>query len=76
MEGSRKNALLELLVDVRRVAAHDEAAHSRLRNGEMRQLTAYPYCSADVSFITLSTYRRYQGLRDHRSSVSSRDTAR
>ena len=38
--------------------------------------SAHPYCSADVSFITLSTYRRYQGLRDHRSSVSSRDTAR
>ena len=34
-----------------------------------------PYCSADVSFNTLSTYRRYQGLRDHRSSVSSRETA-
>lgn len=35
-----------------------------------------PYCSADVSFITLSTYRRYHGLRDHRSNVSSLDTAR
>ena len=43
MEGSRKNALLELLVDVRRVAAHDEETHSRLRNGEMRQLTASVY---------------------------------
>ncbi len=43
MDGSRKNALLELLVDVRRVAAHDEATHSRLRGGEMRQLTASVY---------------------------------
>ena len=34
------------------------------------------YCSAEVSFITLSTYLRYHGLRDHRSSVNSRDTAR
>ena len=43
MEGSRKNALLELLVDVRRVAAHDAETHTRLRNGEMRQLTASVY---------------------------------
>lgn len=43
MDGSRKNALLELLVDVRRVAAHDEVTHSRLRGGEMRQLTASVY---------------------------------
>lgn len=27
MEGSRKNALLELLVDARRVAAHDAETH-------------------------------------------------
>ena len=75
------------MVKVRQNAANSpfEIHHLRARgqravgNGSgQRQAarTENPYCSADVSFITLSTYRRYHGLRDHRSSVSSLDTAR
>ena len=46
MDGARKNALLEMLVDIRRVTAHDQTTHSRIRTGQLRQLTTSLYVDA------------------------------
>lgn len=46
MDGARKNELLEMLVDVRRVTANDHTTHSRIRNGKLRQLTKSLYVEA------------------------------
>lgn len=46
MNGARKNELVEMLVDVRRVTAHDHTTHSRIRNGQLRQLTKSLYVDA------------------------------
>lgn len=46
MDGARKNALLEMLVDIRRVTAHDQTTHSRIRTGQLRQLTTSLYIDA------------------------------
>lgn len=43
MDGARKNELLEMLVDVRRVTADDLTTHSHIRDGQLRQLTKSLY---------------------------------
>ena len=57
MDGARKNELLEMLVDVRRVTAHDITTHSRIRSGQLQQLTKSLYVDA-AKWKTLEPYEQ------------------
>lgn len=57
MDGARKNELLEMLVDVRRVTAHDLTTHSRIRSGQLQQLTKSLYVDA-AEWKTLEPYEQ------------------